>query len=279
MNDILSSIQASMPDMRKSEKKVAEYVLRHPERVIQSSITNLAEKTGISEPTVIRFCRKIKLNGYMDLKLNLARCMPHSQQILQNVDFEDSVPEIVNKIFSSSTEAIANTHRRLNMEDMERAVEALVRSERIEFYGVGGSGVLALDAQHKFFRLGTPCIAYTDAHMQSMSAALLDERTTVVAISHSGATKDIMESARIAKSSGATVIGIQGENKTPLSKHCTITLSSNSEEVALKLAPMSSRLAQLAILDALFVAVALRGGEAVNRKLEKVKRCLTDKRY
>lgn len=279
MNDILSIIQTSMSSLRNSEKKVAEYVLNNPELVIQSSITDLAEKAGISEPTVIRFCRQIKLKGYMDLKLNLARCMPQSQQILENVDFEDSVPEIVNKVFNSSKEAINKTHRCLNMDDMERAVIALSQAERIEFYGVGGSGVLALDAQHKFFRLGKPCIAFTDAHMQSMSAALLTAQHAVVVISHSGASKDIIESTRIAQHSGATVIGIQGEKKTPLSKHCTIVLSSNSEEVALKLAPMSSRLAQLAILDALFVAVALKGGEAVNAKLEKVKRSLTDKRY
>ncbi len=279
MNDILSIIQTSMSSLRNSEKKVAEYVLSRPELVIQSSITDIAEKAGISEPTVIRFCRQIKLKGFMDLKLCLARDMPHGQQILENVDFEDSVPEIANKVFTSSKDAINKTLRRLSMDDMERAVEALSQAERIEFYGVGGSGVLALDAHHKFFRLGIPCIAYTDAHMQSMSAALLNANHVVIAISHSGASKDIIESARIAQENGATVIGIQGEKKTPLSKYCTLVLSSNSKEVALKLAPMSSRLAQLAILDALFVAVALSGGETVSRKLEKVKDSLADKRY
>ena len=279
MTDILSTIQASIPNLRNSEKKVAEFVLRNTEIVIHSSITNLAEMAGTSEPTVIRFCRQIKLKGYMDLKLSLARDLPQGRQILENVDFVDSVPEIVNKIFHSSTETINNTHRLLKMEDMEKAVEILARAERIEFYGVGGSGILAMDAQHKFFRLGIPCIAYTDPHMQAMSAALLNERHVVIAISYSGASKDIIESARIAKQSGASVIGIQGEKKTPLSKYCDLAISANSEEVALKLAPMSSRLAQLVILDALFVAVALKEGESVNSKLEKVKRSLTDKRY
>ena len=279
MTDILSIIQASMPNLRNSEKKVAEYVLRNTEMVIHSSITDLAEKAGTSEPTVIRFCRQLKLKGFMDLKLSLARDLPQGRQILENVGFEDSVAEIVNKIFHSSMETINNTHRLLNMEDMARAVDMLARAERIEFYGSGGSGILAMDAQHKFFRLGIPCMAYTDPHMQVMSAALLNEKHVVAAISYSGASKDIIESARIAKEAGAYVIGVQGEKKTPLSKYCDLALSANSEEVALKLAPMSSRLAQLVILDALFVAAALRQGESVNSKLEKVKRSLTDKRY
>ncbi len=279
MQNILSTIQTSKSSLRKSEKKVAEYVLKHPEKVIKSSITSLAEKADTSEPTVIRFCRQIELSGFMDLKLKIAQCMPQARQSLENVDFDDSVPEVVNKIFHSAQETMSSTYRHLNMEDIEEAVDILSKAERIEFYGAGGSGVLACDAQHKFFRLGIPCIAYVDPHMQSMSAALLCERHVVIVFSHSGATTDTIESARIASSSGAKVIGIQGEEKTPLSKYCNIVLASNSEEVALRLAPMTSRLAQLAIVDALMVAVALKGGGRVNRNLEKVKQSLIGKRY
>lgn len=279
MSDILSTIQTSKSNLRKSEKKVAEYVLKNPEKVIRSSITTLAEKAGTSEPTVIRFCRRIKLDGFMDLKLNLAQSTPQTRQHLENVCLDDSVAEVVNKIFQSAKETISNTYRHLSMEDIEKAVSILSKAERLEFYGVGGAGVLAKDAQHKFFRLGIPCIAHIDPHMQSMSAALLNERDVVIVFSHTGATKDTIESAKIASSRGAKVIGIQGEEKTPLSKYCDIVLASNSEEVALRLAPMASRLAQLAIIDALMVSVALKGGDQTNQNLEKVKQSLTGKRY
>ncbi|MCG8550555.1 MAG: MurR/RpiR family transcriptional regulator [Desulfobacterales bacterium] len=277
--DVLSTIQASILDLRNSEKKVAEYVLRHPEEVMKSSITTLAENAGTSEPTVIRFCRQIKLSGFMDLKLKLAQSLPRARQDLENVGYDDPVPEIVNKMFQSAEETIGNTHRHLNMADVEKAVALLSKAERIEFYGAGGAGILALDAQHKFFRLGIPCIAYTDSHMQSMSAALLGPSHVVVAFSHSGATKDTIESAGIAKENGAGVIGIQGETKTPLSKYCDIVLASHSEEVALRLAPMASRLAQLAIVDCLLVAVAHKGGNRIDGNLARVKQVLIGKRY
>ena len=279
MADTLALIRESIESLRNSEKKVAKCVLTDPSAVITSSITELAERAGTSEPTVIRFCRKLGLGGYMELRLNLARDLPSSQYIFENISEDDSLAGIAGKVLNAHREAIANALSRLNLDDLDLAVRALQAARRIEFYGFGGSAVVARDAYHKFFRLGIPCAAHDDSHMQVMSAALLGPDDVVLVFSHTGSTKDIIDSARIARKAGAKVIGIIGSENAPLLKECDISLSVYSQEAALRLAPMTSRMVQLAIVDVLFVAVAMKTFEGIKTRLDQVKRSLVDKRY
>ena len=279
MADTLALIRGSLDSLRNSEKKVAKCVLGDPEAVVTASITELAEKAGTSEPTVIRFCRKLGLGGYMELRLNLARDLPSAQYIFENVGDTDSLAEIAGKIINAHREALSNTLNKLDLDDFEAAVGALRAARRIEFYGLGGSAIIARDAHHKFFRLGMPCVAYDDPHMQVMSAALLGPEDVVVVISHTGSTKDIIDSAKVARKAGAKIIGILGNENAPLSKVCDIALSVFSKEAALRLAPMTSRLVQLAVIDVLFVTVAMRDFSETKERLDKVKRSLVDKRY
>ena len=215
----------------------------------------------------------------MELRLNLARDLPSAQHIFENVSDADSLAEIAGKIFNAHREAITNTLNKLNLDDLEAAVKALRLARRIEFYGMGGSAIVARDAHHKFFRLGIPCVAYDDPHMQVMSAALLSQEDVVVVVSHTGSTKDIMDSAKVARKAGAKIIGILGSENAPLSKICDIALSVFSKEAALRLAPMTSRLVQLAVVDVLFVTVAMKDFSATKERLDKVKRSLVEKRY
>ncbi len=279
MADTLALIRDSLDSLRNSEMKVAKCVLADPTAVVTSSITDLAERAGTSEPTVIRFCRKLGLGGYMELRLNLARDQPSSQYIFENICDDDSLAGIAGKVLNAHREAISNTLTRLNLDELEVAVKILKTARRIEFYGFGGSAVVARDAYHKFFRLGTPCAVQDDSHMQVMSAALLGEGDVVVVFSHTGSTKDIIDSARIARKAGAKVIGIIGSENSPLLKECDISLSVYSQEAALRLAPMTSRLVQLAIVDVLFVAVAMKNYDSIKDRLDRVKRSLVDKRY
>ncbi len=279
MTDTLALIRGSIDALRNSEKKVAKCVLGDPGAVITSSITELAEKSDTSEPTVIRFCRKLGLGGYMELRLNLARDLPSAQYIFENISAGDSLAGIAGKVLNAHREAISNTLNKLNLDDLDAAVSALKSARRIEFYGLGGSAIVARDAHHKFFRLGIPCAAHDDTHMQVMSASLLSSEDVVVVISHTGSTKDIIDSAKIASKAGAKVIGIIGSENAPLLKFCDIALSVHSQEAALRLAPMTSRLVQLAIVDVLFVAVAMKNINGTKERLDRVKRSLVDKRY
>jgi RpiR family carbohydrate utilization transcriptional regulator len=279
MPNTLTLIRSSLDSLRNSEKKVAKCVLKDPEAVITTSITELAERARTSEPTVIRFCRRLGLGGYMELRLNLARDLPSAQYIFENVGDSDSLAEIAGKILNAHREAITNTLNKLNLDDLDAAASVLLSARRIEFYGLGGSAIVALDAHHKFFRLGIPCVTYDDPHMQVMSAALLSPTDVVMAVSHTGSTKDIIESVKVARKAGAKVIGILGSENAPLSKICDIALSVFSREAALRLAPMTSRLVQLAVIDVLFVTVAMHDFSATRERLDKVKRSLVGKRY
>jgi RpiR family carbohydrate utilization transcriptional regulator len=279
MTDTLALIRNAIDALRNSEKKVAKCVLGDPGAVITSSITELAEKSGTSEPTVIRFCHKLGLGGYMELRLNLARDLPSTQYIFENITQSDSLAGIAGKVLTAHREAISSTLNKLNLDDLEAAVSTLHSARRIEFYGLGGSAIVARDALHKFFRLGIACAAHDDTHMQVMSASLLSTEDAVVVISHTGSTKDIIDSAKIASKAGAKVIGIIGSENAPLLKFCDIALSVHSQEAALRLAPMTSRLVQLAIVDVLFVAVAMKNFNGTKERLDRVKRSLVDKRY
>lgn len=278
MNDIISTIRNSMDHLKKAEKRVAACVIREPGEVIKYTITELAEKAETSEPTVVRFCRKMGLKGYMELRLNLARSLPSSQYIHETISEQDSALQILDKIFSADLEALRDTMNKIDFRAFNDVVDALAAAKRIEFYGLGGSGIVAQDAYHKFFRLEIPCIAIVDPHLQVMSASLLSAGCVAVAVSVSGSTKDIIESVNIAKASGATVIGITGRAKSPLARLCNLHLPVHSQEAAVWLAPMSARIAQVALLDVIFVAVATRNFDDAREKLERVKRSLIDKR-
>ena len=197
MTDTLALIRSGLDSLRNSEKKVAKCVLADPGAVITSSITELAEKAGTSEPTVIRFCRKLGLGGYMELRLNLARDLPSAQYIFENVSDSDSLAGIAGKILNAHREAISNTLNRLDLDDLEAAVKALRSARRIEFYGVGNSGIVAQDAQHKFFRLGVSATAVSDGHVQVMSATMLREGDCAVVISNSGRSRDLLDVAEL----------------------------------------------------------------------------------
>lgn len=279
MQDIISTIRNSLDQLKSAEKRVADCVLREPREIIKYTITELAEKSETSEPTVVRFCRKMGLKGYMELRVNLARALPSSPYIHETVSDHDTPFRILDKIISADLKTLRDTMNKLDANVFEEVVHTLTNAKRIEFYGVGGSGIVAMDAHHKFFRLAIPCIGLVDPHMQAMSAALLVPGCVTVAISVTGSTKDIIESVTIAKDTGATVIGITGRSESPLARLCDFHLSVHSQEAAVWLAPMSSRIAQVALLDVLFVAVAIKRFAGSKEKLEKVKKSLIDKRY
>ncbi len=276
---VVTEIRTVLPTLRASERKVAETVLKSPEASISKSITNLAEDAGVSEPTVTRFCRKLGLSGFMELKLRLARDLPSGRYLHEKVSEADDLPVIFDKLFHSAIDALEACLGRIDVEVLRKAAEALRKAGRIDFYGQGGSAIVARDAYHKFFRLGVPCAVHDDPHMQVMSASFLDRGDVLVAVSHTGSTKDILESVRVAQKAGATVIGITGTDKSPLSRAADITISVDSKEAALVLAPMTSRLVQLAVVDVLFVTVAMGGMSGFRARLDNVKSALIGKRF
>lgn len=274
---MLSRIKSARESLRKSERKVADVVLADPDQSIQSSIQTLASMAQVSEPTVIRFCRALDCTGYQEFKLKLARDLAsRGTFVYQDVSLQDNTLSLSNKIIDSAMASLGQVRTQISHEAIDKAIDLYLASSRVEFYGSGGSGVVAEDAQFKFFRLGIPAVAFTDPHIQDASAALLDENSLVIAISSSGRNKSLLETTRIAKESGAKVIAIAATG-SPLSELADVTLYIDVVEDSDIFAPLKSRLAQIVLLDILSVGVAVKGGESMIRRVSKARRAIDGK--
>jgi len=275
---LLDRVQASLADLRPSEQSVAQYVLRHPNLVIDLSLPELGARAGVSQPTVARFCAALGFSGYREFKLRLAQSLARGVPFVhRDVNLQDSAADIGAKVFDRAIAAMVAVRNHLDPAAIGRAIDLLASARRIEFYGAGNSGIVALDAQHKFFRLGAPAIAYADPHVHAMAASLLEKGDVVVAISGSGASLDLLRSVEIASAAGASVVALTASNSA-LARLADVTLIADVLEDADVYAPMTSRLVHLAIIDVLAVGVAIKRGPALVAKLRRAKAAVSEKR-
>lgn len=275
---LLARIAASLAELRKSERAVAEWVLAQPSEVLHLSIAELALRVGVSQPTVARFAAALGFSGYKEFKLRLAQSLASGVPFVhQDVGPDDALELVAPKVFDRTIGALINVRNHLDTAQLGRAVQALAKARRIECYGVGNSGIVALDAQHKLFRFGVPAVSYTDTHTMAMAATVLRRGDAVVAISASGRTTDMLASVEIALESGAEVIAITAGG-SPLARLASVALYADVPEDPDIYAPMISRLAHLAIIDVLCVGLALSLGPALVKRLERTKQTLRDKR-
>ncbi len=277
---VLRAVRLHLDDLRDSEKKVARVVLESPDQVSYRSISELADKAGTSEPTVLRFCRALGFRGYHDLKIQLAQdLVPEVKNIHEDVTAGDDPVTLARKVLNANAIAIADTLDTLDPAHVDKAIRILAGAERIEFIGFGGSAAVAMDAYHKFFRIGIPCGWQDDPPMQAMSAALMTRRCVVVAVSHSGSSKDVVETLQIAKEAGAATIAIVSHRKSPVASLADVALCVHSRETGFKPEPMSSRIAHLSVVDVLAVGVALKRRRDFVVGVRKTRKALVGKRY
>jgi len=271
---MLAKIKSARDCLRKSERKVADVILAAPDASVQSSIQALASKAAVSEPTVIRFCRALECVGFQEFKLKLAQDLAtRGTFFFRDVSVEDSARELSAKIIDSAIASLMNVKNQLNHAALDEAIQMYVDCERVEFYGSGGSGVVAEDAQLKFFRLGKPAIAYSDPHIQHAAAALLDPAALVIAISASGRSEDLLHTVSIAKEAKARVIAITATG-SPLAAIVDLALTVDVVEDSDIFSPVKSRLAQIVALDILAVGAAVKGGEAVLQRLSRARHAI-----
>ncbi|PDH34701.1 MAG: transcriptional regulator [OM182 bacterium MED-G28] len=267
----------NLQSLRKSEAKVATYVLAHANDVIKMRIVDLAAQSEVSEPTVIRFCRALGFDGFQSFKLQLAQQLGLGSVYTQfAVDDNDTVADLGNKVFDTTIGSLLTVRDELNPEVLEQAINTISNARRVEFYGFGASGSVAADAQHKFFRLQLSTAAYTDPHIQHMSAISLSTEDVVVAISQSGETQALLQSVTLAREAGAKVIGVAPQN-TSLSHQCSIPIYVNMEEDLQSFTPVSSRIAHLVVIDVLATGVARHRKPLLKehlKRLEKSQRAL-----
>jgi DNA-binding MurR/RpiR family transcriptional regulator len=276
----MQQIMEKYNSLRKSETKVADCILEHPEAAIHFSVSELADLAGVSDPTVIRFCRNLGFKGFQDFKINLAQSIiPEIRNIHESVNRNENAPDLVKKVFEANTAAISSTLGTLDFKAVESSIQELAKAKSIIFYGLGNSAVVAKDAFHKFFRIGIPCQWFEDSHMAMMAASILKQGDVLVVISHSGSTTDIVDALDVATKAGATTIAIVSHSKSPVSGKAAYTLCVASAETEYRFEPMASRIAQLSVIDVLSVGVSLIHSESYLGNLERSRKALVRKRY
>ena len=280
---MLDRIKACLPSLAPAEQRVGKLVLADPRAFANLPITELADRAHVSKPTVVRFCRSVGYDGLSDFKLKLAGSVSEGVPFVhRSVDVDDKTADVLVKVIDNTVAAFLKYRNDASSFAVQKATDALAAAstdgKRIEFFGVGNSGIVAQDAQHKFFRLGVNTVAYSDGHMQVMSASMMGPGDCVVVISNSGRTRDLMDAVDIARKNGATTIVITASG-SPLASAGHIHLAADHPEGYDRYSPMVSRLLHLMIIDILATCLALRIGGKLQPLLKEMKNNLRNKRY
>lgn len=276
----LIRIKSAIESFKPSERAVADFVLHNPERVMHMSISEASQNIGVGESTIIRFCRVLGYKGYQDFKLRLAQDLVEPvHHIHENVSFGDGAKDLAHKVFQTNRQAVDDTMRSLDPEMVEVAAKVLAEARRIDIYGVGYSSFTAHEAKWKLTRMDLMADAYGDAHLQAMAAALLKKGDVAIGVSHSGSTTDVVDALAAAQRNGATTIAITNFSPSPITKFADIVLLTAAPESAFGGEVLTSRIAQLCVVDVLSVSVAITLGEKCLEFIEKTSEAVKKKRY
>lgn len=277
---ILTLLRQARGDLPPTARRIRDYIETYAEEVIRMSITDLAEQTGSSEGSVVGLCQRFGIKGFQELKILLARDLVEPVRLIQEDLAEgDGFAEASERIFAAHVASLAETRKLLSTDALERAVAILRDARRCEVYGIGSSAPIAEDLGYRLLQLGLEAKVVVDSHVQSVSAAMADRSVAVITISHSGSTVETVLATRLAHQAGARTIGITRLGKSPLQRHCDVVLYTAANETRYRPEAMSSRVAQLAIIDTLVTCCALANPRESVARLELSARVLAEKRF
>ena len=258
----LTRIRSSYPALAASEARVADWVMQQPDKLMHLSMAQVAQACGVSDTTVLRFCRNAGFLGYTDLRLSIARDLVSPTQVIHDdIDAGDAPAVIARKVFLSNIQAMYDTLEVLDEGVLTKAIDLLSHAKRILIVGVGTSAPIVQSMYNMLLRLGLNCKAQTDSYLQLMEVALLGPGDLVIAVSQSGTSMDPVLTLKQAKANRASTICITGNAQSPITKYADVTLLSVAREARIE--AIASRLAQMSIADALYVIVALNNIDAV----------------
>ncbi len=272
------SIQQSLPHLKPSERKVAEYILQHPEKVINCSVQKLASLTDVSEATIVRFSRTMKCKGFQDLKLRIAYDLNNEadpQDSYREIVVDGSIHSLIRSVSHNNIQSIKDTLSVLSEKEIEKAIKNLRIARKIAVYGIGASAVIAEDFRQKLARIGRWCEAGFGFNEQATISANLTDQDVVLGVSNSGQTEDIIRSLSLAKENGASVISLTKFGDNPVSKLSDITLYASSLENSIRSGAMSSRISMLSIIDILYIGIASERYQEVIGKLERTRKAVS----
>lgn len=257
-NGILQRMRAAAPTLSPKSRRIAEFICDQPSEVVHMTVTQLADATGASEGSVNSLCQQMGARGFQQLKIILAQELVKDVQFIhEDLERGDDTPTILSKIFASNTQALADTLNVLDPEAMARAVQAMRGARRIELYGIGSAAPIVEDAHYRLLRIGMDARVVTDSHIQAISAAQTGPGIATLTVSHSGSTHETLAATRLAREAGAKTITITSFGRSPIIRYSDIVLTTAARETRFRTEAMTSRIAQIAIVDALIACLAM----------------------
>jgi DNA-binding MurR/RpiR family transcriptional regulator len=269
----LVRIRSLLPGLARAEQRVAKVVLDNPQVVAHRSITEVAEAAGTSETTVTRFCKAIGVGGYPELRIALAADTARTaaridRDLGSDIAPTDDLSQVVGKVAFADARAVEETAEQLEIPTLNAVVDAVASAGRVDVYGVGASAFVAADLQQKLHRIGRVSFAWSDTHIMLTSAAVLSEGDVAFGISHTGATADTVEALRVAREHGATTVALTNFPRSPISEVADHVLTTAARETTFRSGAMASRIAQLTVIDCLFIGVAQKHLDSARNALE-----------
>lgn len=272
---LLLTIRALLPGLYEQEQKVGEYILSHPEEVVHLSIGHLAARCKASDGTVFRFCRKVGMAGYQDLKIRLAQDTAAGRVSTYAADTQqDTLASAVYKAVAANQKALEDTLHVLDLALLERTADILLAARRVDIYGAGGGAIAALDLQYKLMRVGVRAVPHTNAELQVVSATLLTPADAAVAISHSGESQDVLRALTVAGEVGARTVAITNHPASQIAAVAQVCLCTAAQEALSHGYPLGARVAQVALIDMLYTCMAHKRPQVVADNLARIAQAL-----
>lgn len=277
---VLARIQTLSSSLGPVGQRIADFIVKNAREVVHMSVSEVAERTGSSEGSIVGLCKNLGATGFQQIKIALAQELVRPVQFIhEDLDPQDNATAVIRKIFNSNVQTLHDTEATLDAKAMERAVKLFRKAERIEIYGIGSSATIAEDAHYRMLRIGLNVKLAVDSHVQAISASLTDAKTAVLTISHSGSSHETVTATRLAKEAGASTVCITNFGKSPIQAYADVLLFTMARETHFRTEAMTSRLAQLAIIDVLIACLALSDYDASVRTLRQTFDVLSLKRY
>jgi DNA-binding MurR/RpiR family transcriptional regulator len=255
--DFLTNIKSIYNQFTKTEKKVADFILQDPKKVLFMSITDLADACHVGDTTVFRFCKTMELKGYQEFKMMLSLSINdtegETEQYSGDISVKDDLPTVAQKVLNTNVHALTETYSLLDYKKVEETICLFRKAKRIYFFGVGASLLTAMKAMNKFLRIEPKVYCLQDSHMQAMAASTMGPEDVAVVFSYSGATKDTIQIAENAEKGHAKIVCITRFVKSPLTAHADITLLSGANEGPLQGGSTSAEISQLFLIDILYM--------------------------
>lgn len=265
MPDVVAALRGALAGLPPSERRIAEKVIASPAAVVDQTITELAAGCSTSIASVVRFCRNVGFAGYRDFRRALASSVGRDEVSLSrfgvsdsDIGPDDSARDVIAKLAFHEARSIEATAEGLDADVLDHVAESVVTAPRVDIYGVASSGLAATDLHHKLHRIGLTSYFWSDVHLALMSASVLEPGCVAIGFSHSGLTVEIAEFLAAARLAGATTALITNFRNSPMATTADHVLTTSTSETLYRPGNMSSRIAQLSVVDFLFVRIAQR---------------------